>query len=87
MLSMINGREIETPKEIESRYPKCKYILTDFTDLNDIRGHLYAVSDDTGTFNELCGLSDELADNGVNCCILGEYAEGGMIGVLSESGR
>ena len=87
MLSMINGREIETPKEIESRYPKCKYILTDFTDLNDIRGHLYAVSDDAGTFNELCGLSDELADNGVNCCILGEYAEGGMIGVLREAGR
>ena len=79
MLSIINESSFETPGEIESRYPRCKYIFTGFTDLNDLRGHLYAVSDGADSFDELCGLSDQLADE--------EYAEGGMIGVLREFGR
>ena len=87
MLSIVNESSFETPGEIESRYPRCKYIFTGFTDLNDLRGHLYAVSDGADSFDELCGLSDQLADEGINCCIMGEYAEGGMIGVLREFGR
>ena len=83
MLTMINGTKWETPEEIETRYPHCKYLLTDFTDLNNLRGHLYAVSEDQDSFLPLCELSDRLMDEGIVCCIMGEYKEG-MIGVLRE---
>ena len=44
MLKMIKNPKIKTPEEIEKEYPKRMYILTDFTDINDIKGHLYAIS-------------------------------------------
>ncbi len=84
MLTTVKSTVWETPREIEEKHPNCKYILTDFSDVNDMRGHLYAVSNDRGSFLELCKMSDDLALQGIACCIMGEYQEGGMIGVLRE---
>ena len=68
MLKMIKSQEKKTPKEIETLYPNCKYILTDFSDLNNINGFLYAVSPDKESFLDLCEVSDELTDEG-NWCL------------------
>ena len=88
MLTMIKSNEIETPRHIEERYPHCKYILTDFRDVNNMQGHLYAVSTGKDSFHELCVLSDKLTDEGTVCIIMGEYEEGGMmIGVQREFNR
>ena len=85
MLKMIKNPKVKTPEEIEKEYPKCMYILTDFTDINDIKGHLYAVSQNKKSFRELCVLSDKLSDEGKTCIIMGEYDEGGiMLGVQRE---
>ena len=85
MLKMIKNTQIETPEEIEKKYPMCMYILTDFTDMNDIKGRLYAVSPSKASFRELCVLSDKLSDEGKNSIIMGEYDEGGiMLGVQRE---
>ena len=85
MLKMINNPKIKTPEEIEKEYPKCMYILTDFTDINDMKGHLYAISPNKKSFGELCVLSDKLSDEGKVCIIMGEYDEGGiMLGVQRE---
>ena len=88
MLSIVKETEIETPQEIEKRYPHCKYLLRDFEDVNNMRGRLFAVSDGKDSFHDLCVLSDQLADEGVACIIMGEYEEGGMmIGVQREFKR
>jgi len=50
MLKIIKNSKIETPEEIAKEYPKCMYILTDFTDINDIKGHLYAISPNKNLF-------------------------------------
>ena len=84
MITMIKSNKIETPKHIENRYPHCKYILTDFQDVNHMQGHLYAISSGKDSFNELCVLSDKLTDEGIVCIIMGEYEERGMIGVQRE---
>lgn len=85
MLKMIKNTKMETPEEIEKEYPMCMYILTDFTDINDMKGHLYAVSPNKTSFRELCVLSDKLSDEGKNCIIMGEYDdEGAMLGVQRE---
>ena len=85
MLKILQNNKIETPKEIEAKYPHSKYILTDFNDLSDMKGHLYAVSRDRQSFDELCVLSDKLSDEGKVCIIMGEYDTGGiMLGVQSE---
>lgn len=85
MLKLIRNQKIETPEEIEKEYPRCMYILTDFTDVNDIKGHLYAVSQNQASFSELCILSDKLSEEGKACIIMGEYDEGGAaLGVQRE---
>ena len=85
MLQMIKNPQIETPENIEKQYPGSMYILTDFTNVTDLKGHLYAVSHDKNSFEELCVLSDKLSDEGRNCIIMGEYDEGGiMLGVQRE---
>ena len=84
MLKILQNTKLETPNEIEERYPQCKYILTDFDDLNDMKGHLYAVSPNKQSFLELCKLCDHLVDEGRVCIIMGEYEGSMMIGVQSE---
>ena len=85
MLKIIKKSKVETPEEIEKEFPKCMYILTDFTDLNDLKGYLYAVSPNKASFSELCVLSDKLSAEGKTCIIMGEYDEGGiMLGVQRE---
>ena len=85
MLMTLNNNEWVTPQQIEAKYPHCKYLFTDFSDVNELKGHLYAVSDDRDSFIPLCRLSDELSEKGVVCCVMGEYQGEGMIGVLRES--
>jgi len=85
MLKMIKKNKMETPEEIEKEYPKCMYILTDFTDINNMKGHLYAISQNQQSFHELCVLSDKLSDEGKTAIIMGEYDEEGiMLGVQRE---
>ena len=88
MLKMIKNSDIRRPEEIEEKYPGCMYILTDFTDVNDMKGHLYAISYDKDSFQELCKLTDELSNSGKTCIIMGEYEEGGvLLGVQREDKR
>lgn len=84
MLKILKENELVRPSDIEKKYPNCKYIFTDFIDINNLKGHLYAISDSPDSYRELCDLSGKLSDQGVNSCIMGEYSEGGLIGVLRE---
>lgn len=85
MLILIKSNKLQTPKSIEQEYPSCKYLFTDFTDVNDMIGHLYAVSEDKDSFREICALSDKLADEGIASIVMGDYNDGGMkIGVQRE---
>ena len=53
-----------------------------------MKGHLYAISYDKDSFQELCKLTDELSNSGKTCIIMGEYEEGGvLLGVQREVKR
>lgn len=87
MLILIKSDKLQTPKSIEQEYPHCKFLFTDFTDVNDMIGHLYAVSETKDSFREICELADKLTDEGVCSIVMGEYGDGGMkIGVQREFG-
>ena len=73
MLTIVKETATKSPIEIEHEHPNCKYLFIDFTDLNNLRGHLYAISEDIDSFESLCELSDQLTNEGITCCIMGDY--------------
>ena len=75
-----------TPKDIEEQYPDCKYLLVGFTDIENLSGYLYCISDSIETYKEICDKRREINKKGGDSIVLGHYKEGGMIGVQYEIG-
>ena len=84
MLEMVNDNKVWDPDEVERAYKNCKYILTDYTDLQDIRGHLFCVSKSRDSFRDIAKINYELSQKGVKSILMGSYNNGGAIGVQYE---
>ena len=84
MLKMIKDNKLVRPTEVEQKYKNCKYILTDFTNLQDIEGYLYCVSDSADSFKEICQVNYNLTKEGRESILMGSYNNGGALGVQYE---
>ena len=54
------------------------------SDMSDIQGTVFIVSEDNTSFNELCDENDKLKEQGKRTIIIGSYENGGGIGVQYE---
>lgn len=82
MLQFINSSETDSNDKLFSAYPKCKYILRDYTDdSGKIYGKLYAVSTSVSTNKELYAELHKLRKQGVVCMVDGDYGTDGGMGV------
>ena len=43
MLKILDEKIRKTPENIEKEYPNCKYIITNFTDIQNMDGYLYCI--------------------------------------------
>lgn len=86
MLTILNEPERRDAETIRSEYPKCKFLLIniDISKLQDLDGNLYCISDSKSSFKEICSLSREFSTNGVRNIIMGDYEDGGALGVQYE---
>ena len=81
---IINDNETLSISDAEKKFAhnKILFIIKDKTDLTDIKGYVYAVSEDNRSYNELIKLRDEMKSKGNDTIIIGSYLSGGIIGVL-----
>ena len=84
MLKMISKGGLITPHEVEAEYGNCKYIITDFSDLQNIEEYLYCVSDSEDSFKEIYKVNYDLTKAGRESILLGSYGNGGAVGVQYE---
>ena len=86
MLKKISGNQILSLNTAREQYPKSKilFLITDMSDMSDIKGTVFMVSEDGTSFNELCHENDILKDQGQQTIIIGSYENGGGIGVQYE---
>ena len=87
MLKMIENNKLVRPEDVENEYKNCKYIITDFSDLQNIEGYLYCVSDSADSFKEICKINYDLSGKGRKSILLGSYNNGGAVGVQYEVER
>lgn len=83
MLKKIDNNRILSINSAREQYPKSK-ILFLITDMSDIQGTVFMVSEDNTSFNELCDENDKLKEQGKRTIIIGSYENGGGIGVQYE---
>ena len=83
ILKILDEKTKRTPKDIESQYPNCKYVLTHVTDLENVSGYLYCVSSDRGSLLDAC----KIAEDREGSIVMGSYNDGGAIGVQYEIKR
>ena len=86
MLKKIDNNRILSINSAREQYPKSKilFLITDMSDMSDIQGTVFMVSDDNTSFNELCDENDKLKEQGRRTIIIGSYENGGGIGVQYE---
>ena len=76
-----NNSEFEYKDDVIKKYPDCKVLLTDvdISDIEHIRGIVYAISRSADSFDEICELSDEMGKKRLTM-IVGSYNNyyGGM---------
>ena len=86
MLKRIDNNRILSLNSAREQYPKSKilFLITDMSDMSDIQGTVFMVSDDNTSFNELCDENDKLKEQGKQTIIIGSYENGGGIGVQYE---
>ena len=86
MLKKVDNNRILSLNSAREQYPKSKilFLITDMSDMSDIQGTVFMVSDDNTSFNELCDENDKLKDQGKQTIIIGSYENGGGIGVQYE---
>ncbi|MBR0092391.1 MAG: hypothetical protein IJP92_11895 [Lachnospiraceae bacterium] len=77
MLQILDEKERRTTDSIENQYKDCKYILTNYTDLEEPEGYLYCVSSSDDSFTELFDVADRLEDAHIPFIIMGSYNRGG----------
>lgn len=86
MLKKVDNNRILSLNSAREQYPKSKilFLITDMSDMSDIQGTVFMVSDDNTSFNELCDENDKLTEQGKQTIIIGSYENGGGIGVQYE---
>lgn len=84
MLRILDEKVKRTPEDIKKQYPDCKFLLLDITDIQNVSGYLYCISDSPETFSEICNKRREFFNKGVSGIVMGHYKSGGMIGVQYE---
>ncbi len=86
MLKKIDNNRILSINSAREQYPKSKilFLITDMSDMSDIQGTVFMVSEDNTSFNELCDENDKLKEQGKRTIIIGSYENGGGIGVQYE---
>ena len=68
MLKKIDNNRILSINSAREQYPKSKilFLVTDMSDMSDIQGTVFMVSEDNTSFNELCDEHDKLKEQGKN---------------------
>lgn len=86
MIKILDEQVRRDAEEIREEYPKCKFLLIniDITHLQDLDGNLYCISDSKSSFNEICSLSKKFSKDGICNIIMGDYEDGGALGVQYE---
>ena len=86
MLKKVDNNRILSINSAREQYPKSKilFLITDMSDMSDIQGTVFMVSEDNTSFNELCDENDKLKEQGNRTIIIGSYENGGGIGVQYE---
>ena len=84
MLQILDEKTARTPENIEKEYKNCKYIITDYGDLQNPNGFLYCVSSSSDSFDEITRKMYEMTKTGIQCMLLGSYNNGGAVGVQYE---
>ena len=86
MLKKIDNNRILSINSAREQYPKSKilFLITDMSDMSDIQGTVFMVSEDNTSFNELCHENDKLKEQGKRTIIIGSYENGSGIGVQYE---
>ena len=83
MLTQVENKEIQSLGTARAQYPKSKiiFVVSDMSDMSDLKGSVFMVSDDDESFDELCIEDRKLRDQGFLTIIAGSYENGGAIGV------
>lgn len=86
MLKILDEQVRRDAEEIRDKYPKCKFLLIniDITNLQNLDGNLYCISDSKASFSEICMMSKKFSKDGVYNIIMGDYEDGGALGVQYE---
>lgn len=86
MLKKVDNSEVLSLNAARNQYPKSKvlFLISDMSDMSDIQGTIFMVSEDNSSFNELCDENDRLKEQGKQTIIIGSYENGGGIGVQYE---
>ena len=83
MLRRIDNRQILSLNSARESYPKSKiiFVITDMSDMSDIKGQVVMVSDSDDSLEDLCTEDHALRNRGMKTIIAGSYENGGAIGV------
>ena len=84
MFTILNESEQKTPAAIEKEYPNCKYVLINFSNIQNPVGNLYCVSTSPDTYQEVCEAAEDFSSRGIMCMLSGSYNNGGAFGVQYE---
>ena len=86
MLKKVDNSKILSLNAARNQYPKSKvlFLISDMSDMSDIQGTIFMVSEDNSSFSELCDANDRLKEQGKQTIIIGSYENGGGIGVQYE---
>ncbi|MBR1738110.1 MAG: hypothetical protein IJ736_14040 [Firmicutes bacterium] len=87
MLRILDCEEVVHLNSIRDNYPDSKilFLITDMSDMSDIKGKVYAVSESRESFDEICELSTRLLkEKSTQNVLIGNYKNGGGIGVQFE---
>ena len=86
MLKRISDDQVLSLNAAREQYPKSKalFLVSDMTDMSDIKGTVCMVSEDNTSFTALCDENDRLREQGKQTIIIGSYENGGGIGVQYE---
>ena len=86
MLKRVQNGQVLSLNMAREQYPKSKvlFLVSDMSDMSDIKGSVFMVSEDDTSFNELCDENDKLRNQGKQTIIIGSYENGGGIGVQYE---
>ena len=87
MLHVLDEKVIRSAENIENEYRDCKYVLTNYTNLENPEGYLYCVSTSDDSFDEICRIANQFSKDNVPSILMGSYNNGGGLGVQYEIKR